>query len=119
MHLARNERRQPMIKCSDAVEEEADLHNQIMEEIAHRGWLAFHGSMAHRAKRTLGEPDIVLLADAGRWFLIELKDREGKLSLAQSKVHAHASSLSHTIHTIRSMSEFLELTKLQPLLALK
>ena len=45
-----------------------------------RGWIALHGSMAERTGRTLGEPDLVILADGGRVLFVECKSRRGKLS---------------------------------------
>ena len=92
------------------VEEESTLHDQILDECKKRGWLAFHGSMAHRTFRTPGEPDFIILAN-GRIFFVECKTRAGKLSIAQSAMIAHAAKLGHTIHVVRSFREFLEIVK--------
>lgn len=93
------------------VEREADLHEQIRLECAARGWLAFHGSMAHRTFRTEGEPDWVILAGEGRFFLVECKAGKGKLSTEQQGIALWASRLGHTIHVVRSFSEFLAIVK--------
>lgn len=91
-------------------EVESDLHESIRKECLRRGWLAFHGSMAHKTFRTEGEPDFVILCDGGKVLLVECKTRKGKLSIEQAGIHAWAAKLGHSIHTIRSMEEFYRLT---------
>ncbi len=101
---------------------EAALHDAIIDECNRRGWLYFHGSMAHRTRRTVGEPDFVILAnvpDATRdsviptakkpvVFLIECKGTNTKLSVDQLSLHAWAAKLGHTIHVVRTVEEFLQ-----------
>jgi hypothetical protein len=89
---------------------EADLHAQVFDECRRRGWIALHGSMAERTCRTLGEPDFVILADAGRVLFVECKSRSGKLSPAQAALKHHAEKLGHMVHVVRSMEEFLRIT---------
>jgi hypothetical protein len=91
----------------NGVGREADLHEQIMDWCRGRGWIFFHGSMAERTHRTEGEPDFVILGDAGRFFLVECKTATGKLSPAQVAMVAHAAKLGHTISVVRSMADFL------------
>jgi hypothetical protein len=105
-HLAREEGRRPMIKAPDAVECEADLHNQIQEDCDRRGWAALHGSMVHRTFRTKGEWDFVILADRGRVFFIEAKDKDGKVSKDQMAMHAWARKLGHHTAVVRSLAEY-------------
>ena len=105
-------------------EHEADLHADIKAECRRRGWIALHGSMAHKAKRTEGEPDFIILgtvksekgnwtvdrgADSPRVLFIECKTRTGKLSVAQNAMQAHAAKLGHTIHVVRSFEDFLKI----------
>lgn len=90
-----------------AARKESDLHDAIKSECSRRGWIALHGSMAHRAMRTIGEPDFVILADHGRLILVEAKAAGGKLSSEQAALHAWASKLGHTVHVVRSLEEFL------------
>ena len=97
--------------ATEGVEKESGLHNEIISECARRGWLPFHGSMAHRSFKTPGEPDFVILASNGRMFLIECKSKTGKLSPDQQAIAAWAAKLGHTIHVVRSMAEFLEVVK--------
>jgi hypothetical protein len=94
--------------AGDAVEREADLHAFISDFCRERGWLAFHGSMAHKAMRTLGEPDYTILADKGRVFLIEAKSKTGKLRREQLGLAKMAEKLGHKIHVVRSFKEFME-----------
>lgn len=108
--LARTNRR-PESTSTQGVEKEDTLHDEIMAECNRRGWIAFHGSMAHRARRTSGEPDFHIYADRGRVFTIECKSRTGKLSTAQLGIIAWAKKLGHTVHVVQSMAEFMEAIK--------
>ncbi|MBI1178737.1 hypothetical protein GC207_14990 [bacterium] len=94
----------------DGVSRESDLHDAVFDECRRRGWIPLHGSMAARTHRTEGEPDFVILADRGRALLVECKSRTGKLSPAQAALKHHAESLGHTVHVIRSLEEFLNLS---------
>lgn len=85
---------------------ESDLHDKIAEFCKQNGWICLHGSMAHRAMRTLGEPDFTILADSGRVFFIEAKSKTGKLRPEQLGMRLMAEKLGHTIHVVRSMDEF-------------
>lgn len=98
--------RHRVVSGGDGVSEESKLHAAILEECERRGWLVFHGSMAHRTYRTPGEPDFIILADGGATILVEAKTRTGKLSTDQLGVMAMAKKLDHTIHVVRSMNDF-------------
>ncbi len=63
--------------------------------------------MSEATHRNKGEPDYIILADCGRVFFIELKSRKGKLSPVQQAFKVGASFNGHTVHTVRSMTEFL------------
>lgn len=104
-------RRNRVATNSDGVDDESALHRAILDECGRRGWIVFHGSMAHRTYRTPGEPDFVILADGGATILVECKSKRGKLSVEQSAVIAWAKKLDHTIHVVRSFAEFNALTK--------
>lgn len=93
----------------NGVVREASLHEEIFDECRRRGWIALHGSMAERTCRTLGEPDFVILAGAGRVLFVECKTRTGKLSPAQVALKHHAETLGHTVHVVRSLDDFLNL----------
>jgi len=96
---------------TDAVAEESDLHSQIINHCLASGWIYLHGSMSTRTSRTLGEPDFIIIASLGRVFFVECKSKSGKLSPAQQNMIHHARCLDTTIHVVRSIREFLELTK--------
>lgn len=90
-------------------EKESELHQKIIEHCKQVGWIYFHGSMAHKAMRTLGEPDFTILANRGRIFFIECKTKFSKLSTEQLGLKKWAEQLGHTIHVCRSAQEFLEI----------
>jgi hypothetical protein len=88
------------------VERESELHEQLRQACAARGWLPLHGSMAHKTHRTPGEWDFVILADCPRLFLVECKDREGKLSSEQAGLAAWAKKLGWQSTVCRSIGDF-------------
>jgi hypothetical protein len=55
----------------------------------------------------VGEPDLIVLADFGRVFLVELKSRDGKPSQAQQNLAAMARRLGHLVRVVRSLEEFV------------
>lgn len=97
--------------AGDACEDEAKLHQDILDWCAKCSprWIVFRGSMAHKTYRTPGEPDMIVAADGGRTFYIECKTRTGKLSPAQQAIRAWADLLGHKVHVIRSLKEFIEI----------
>src|SRR3990170_4918811 len=80
-------------KASSEEDREATLHDRVEAECRRRGWLFFHGSMAHRTKRTLGEPDFTILADGDRVFFVECKSKTGKLTREQLGLQMMAAGL--------------------------
>jgi len=89
-------------------DDESELHEQIRQECLRRGWMAFHGSMAHKTFKTPGEPDYIIICAGGRLLMVEAKTRIGKLSPDQLAVAAWASKLGHKVHTVRSFEEFIQ-----------
>ena len=87
---------------------ESKLHAEINDECKRRRWLAFHGSMAHRSRRTIGEPDYVIAAPDGRVFFIEAKTKTGKLSTEQLAVGHLLNALGQRYAVVRSISEFID-----------
>ncbi len=96
----------PIVGVPNTFEKESALHDAILDHCKAKGWIAFHGSMAHKARRTPGEPDFCILADKGRVFFIECKTAEGKLSPEQMGIKMWAEMLGHTVHVCRSAEEF-------------
>lgn len=97
--------------ASDAANDERELHNEILEHCKLNGFLAFHGSMAHRTFRTAGECDFHLLLPGGLVLFIECKTKNGKLSTDQLGVKMWMEKLGHTYHVVRSYSEFVALVE--------
>lgn len=108
-YLCRREGDQQIAAVASKAVAEIKLHEQIFAECRRRGWIAFHGAMSERTHRTLGEPDFVILADAGRTLLVEVKSRDGKLRPEQAAIHAWAAKLGHQVHVVRSLEEFTEI----------
>lgn len=100
-----------VVGTPNTFEKESALHDAILNHCKAQGWIAFHGSMAHKAMRTVGEPDFTILADQGRVFFIECKTATGKLSPEQLGIKMWAEKLGHTIHTCRSVEEFYRIIK--------
>lgn len=103
----------PSPQVTHPIDHESDLHDYISMYCREHGWLAFHGSMAHRTRRTEGEPDFIILAP-GRVLMIECKARGGKCSPAQNAVIAMATSLGHQIHVVDSIEAWNKIAKIYP-----
>lgn len=116
--LARTERNsgrmpQPMLKAPPAVEEEDDLHYQIIDLCKTKGWGYIHSRMDKRSTITEGACDFVIFADKGKVWLFECKDKDGKLSVKQQGWIAQQAKNGHTVHVVRSLQEVLD-TMYQP-----
>lgn len=101
----------PTPELHAGVDREADLHSEIIAHCKSKGWIYFHGSMAHKAMRTVGEPDFTILADNGRVFFVEAKTKDGKLTAEQLGLKMWAEKLGHMVWTVRSMEMFRDITK--------
>lgn len=98
-------------QAHEGCDDEAFLHRQVTEHCRAKGWLAFHGSMAHKTFRTPGEPDYVILLPQSKTLLIECKTRVGKLSIDQLGIQAWAEKLGHCVHVVRSYEDFLSILR--------
>jgi len=107
--LARTAAHVPAQSAGPAVKRESELHDQILAECQRRGWICFHGSMAHATHRTIGEPDFIILRDEGRVVLVEGKRPGGKLAPEQLALKFWAEKLGHKVATVYSFREFLDL----------
>ena len=108
--LAKNRGEKSGVRMSHATgpaQREAELHEQIRQDVANRGWIGLHGSMAHKTYRTVGEWDWVILADRGRLFLIEVKTTTGKLTAEQLGMKVWAEKLGHGADVVRTFEEYL------------
>ena len=99
---------------------EEQLHRAVVDLLRiyeNRGLLAFchMGNGGRRSKaeagifRALGVragvPDLLVWADGGRGFGVELKAGTGKLSPAQTFWHATLETLGHRVYVVRSLDE--------------
>ena len=105
------EHKAPEQPVEEGCEHEKELHHQIMRYCERRGWVCLHGSMAHKAYRTVGEFDFVILAAHGRVFLIECKTKRGKLTVEQEGLQRWALNLGHYPHVVRSYQQFLTIVE--------
>lgn len=94
------------LSLPNPIEDESELHNQIIDYCNSKGWGYLHGSMAARTHRTLGEPDFVILAHGSQLRLVECKSKNGKLSNYQQAFIAQAKRNGHVVHVVRSVEEF-------------
>lgn len=101
----------PLLHGGENESKESQLHTKIITYCQSRKWIAFHGSMAHRSFRTLGEPDLTILADKGHFYLVELKSAKGKLKPDQAAIAHQAGLLGHIVHIIRNYKSFVELVE--------
>ena len=88
---------------------EKTLQGKIISDIERRGWMAFYNFVQEETNRPKGEWDVLCIASEGRKFLIECKTRTGKVSKDQQAVHYHAKTLGHTVHVVRSFSQWLQI----------
>jgi Holliday junction resolvase-like predicted endonuclease len=98
----------------DASEDESELQSRIRQWCAQNGWTCLGGSMAHRTRRTVGEPDLIVVgSQRGDPVIrfVECKTRLGKLSPAQRAVAAGLARHGVTVHIARSMSDFIAITQ--------
>lgn len=97
----------PINAAPDEDEAESALHYKIMDYCRKRGWVYYHGSMAAKSRRTLGEIDLSIRADRGRVFDIECKRPGGKLRPTQLANKVQCEMLGHKVHVVHSFDEFL------------
>lgn len=90
---------------------EEDLHDMIISWCRRQDpQIPYgHGSMAHKTKRTAGEPDFYLLMPGGRLLMVECKTETGELSDDQKQFAASAVRVGHKVHLVRNYPEFLKI----------
>ncbi len=91
----------------EACDDESKLHQQIIDECKRRGWVALHGSMAHKAMRNPGECDFTVAGSNGRVWFIECKTKTGKLSNEQAGMLQWLTKLGHRAYLVRCIEDFL------------
>lgn len=101
-------------KSGDDEAKESDLHDKILAECKRRGWCVVHSRMDRATTTASGVADFIIYADFGRVFTVEAKSSIGKLSTSQMAFMKHLEVLGHKCHPIRSLREFMQLTKTEP-----
>jgi hypothetical protein len=85
------------------------LHRQVVLECELRGWLPIYNRTDKKSTSSEGVVDIVVAADRGRTFYVELKSKTGKQSIAQRCCQAVLEKNGHTYHLVRSFEQFLSI----------
>ncbi len=98
------------VKPVDAVDSEAALHAEILEDCRAHGWPVHHARMDRPATCGVGTPDFAIALPNGRTVWIEAKSKTGKLSREQAAWIASLRRHGHTAEVVRSMSEFMLVT---------
>jgi hypothetical protein len=70
--------------------------------------------MAHRAHRTVGEPDCIIFAEYPRVFIVEAKSAKGKLSEEQVAMVGWFYGLGWHVEIVRSFEQFLRFIAASP-----
>lgn len=110
-YQARQQAKQhPLVVTKEgAVEDESELQYDIREECQKRGWICFSGSMAHKTRRKIGEPDAIVATDDGRTLYVECKSRTGKLTVAQQATLHWLLKNKQIAFVVTSIEEFRRL----------
>ncbi len=95
----------------DAVENEGDLHDEIMDELRSLGWAYAHNRMDKKSTAGNGVTDFIIAASRGRTFWIECKSRTGKRTTAQLGFAAQLERFGHVAYLCKSIAEFREIIK--------
>jgi hypothetical protein len=105
-NLAKALAKSPQPKPADAVEDESELHEDIIRYCRSQGWAYVRSRMDKRSTSTVGAPDFVVYASGGRIFSFECKSRTGKLSTAQLAFRLQAEMNGHTVWIVYSIADF-------------
>lgn len=90
-----------------AIDQEKDLHKEIINFCERQKWIACHGAMHRPTFRTTGEPDFIILAPRCVTIYVECKARDEGPSDGQREFHEHAAVLGHAVHVVRTFQEFI------------
>lgn len=107
MRLAAAKKDSRLSPPDDAPELEETLQDEIVAYCHAKGWWVLWSRMDLKTTTPLGSPDLVIFADKGRIFTIEAKSATGKIRPAQLGVKLKLEMLGHTVHIVRSMTEFI------------
>lgn len=106
--LARTSKAAPQVQQHDGPE--SDLHEQILDYCASRGWLVCHSRMDRRSTVAVGMCDFIIAADLGVSYWVEVKRKGSKKPTAeQLGMIAWAKKLGHRAAIVWGMNDFLTL----------
>lgn len=94
---------------NDAVEEEGNLQQQIVNFLNERQWYYVWSPMWARTSTKKGTPDFCIAAPKGRTLWIECKSKTGKSSTEQIGAGMMLKKEGHEHHVVRSYREFCEI----------
>lgn len=100
-----------LVVSGKGVEQESDLHDEIIKECARRGWIPFHSRMDRPQTGNVGTPDFIIATDDGRTLYVECKRRKGKLTIAQQATLHWLLANKQIAFVVTSLDEFLRLVK--------
>lgn len=88
---------------------ESILLNKIIKYCKDNGYYYFHDNS--RKINAKGHPDLVIALPNKHTLWLELKAKNGRLSLEQKKVLSQLKSLGHEVYTLNNYDDFLMIIK--------
>lgn len=107
--------RQPVSEDAVPAGQEASLQNQIMAwcDAQWPRWKYLCPRFDRKSTLQVGAHDITVFGPFPKCLLVECKTATGKLTAPQQSWAAEMRMLGWTVHVVRSMTEFLELVKIE------
>ncbi len=99
---------------STPVTQEIPLHDEIIKYCRSQwpAWKFRHARTDKRTTEEIGVEDFTIFLPGGKTLHLELKAKDKKQTPEQLAWAKQLEMLGHQVHVIRSMEEFLQLTKL-------
>ena len=98
-------------KHAQACENEAKLHEEILNYCRSKGWSVVHSRMDRASTSSIGTPDFVVATPNGKTIWVEAKTAKGKLSVEQNAWLAALRKLGHHAGVVRHLQEFVMMTE--------
>lgn len=108
--LARTQRNSGRMPTEpEIVEQESDLHDEIIRICKCRGWFYVHSRMDKRTTQAVGVPDFIIAADNSETYWIECKRKGSKPTPEQLATICHLRHNGHIAGIVTNMAEFWQL----------
>lgn len=91
----------------EPVDDEGELHGQIMAMCKSNMWIALHSAWGKKTGRLPGEMDFTVIMSDGAICFCECKKKKEKLTVEQAGVEAWLTKLGHKLYTVRNIEEFV------------